>query len=289
MACGQSCSKYKQHQVAARRRRAVGPAVQRLGFARSAGGDQFDGRNQVLVPPTFGEYERLQVPHLVGRRPLEHFPDRILGGGFDFAAPQTALPTARAVDVASQPAGQHAAVHGRAAIAGGLVRSGLGVFHAVVVGFAVDAGHRRLSPGRSRSSTRTRRGCGDCRSGGNRASGRDRCGPSSAATKDSSWSRPGVPNGGWPNFSITRLAAAFQSSVAMLCCRRVEMDRTEQTDVRLVAAPDILDVPRVRVGPRVVPFPALPDVAASHFDEGDHSLGVQVVDSSCPATGSTRD
>ena len=77
---------------------------------------------------------------------------------------------------------------------------------------------------------------------------------------------------------MTRLAAAFQSVDRDALRRRVEMDRTEQTDVGLIAAPDILDVPRVRFRPRVVPLPALPDVAASHFDEGDHPLGVQVVD-----------
>ena len=87
-----------------------------------------------------------------------------------------------------------------------------------------------------------------------------------------------VPNGGGPYSSITWLAAAFQSSAGMVLFRRVEVDRTEQTDVRLIAAPDVLDVAHVRLRPGIILLPGLPDVAPGDLDERDEALGVQVVD-----------
>ena len=77
---------------------------------------------------------------MAGGGPFDDIPDRELGGFLHFAAPHSAPPAARAVDVAAQAARKHAAVHGGAAIQGRLRGTALGVEHAVVIRFAIDAG-----------------------------------------------------------------------------------------------------------------------------------------------------
>ncbi len=217
------------------------------------------------------------MPHLVGRGPLDDLPDGEPAGLLDLAAPHAALPSAGPVDVSAQPAGQHAAVHGRAAVERRLRRTAPGVFHAVVVRLAVDAGHGR---------------------GGLEDLRQVRVEVVCSAVADLVEAQPlrlvhVAPVAQRRRVGVRSRQRAERRRAVLLQHqvgggvpvgqrdaprRRVGMDGAQQADVGLVAAPDVLDVPHVRLGPGVVLLPRLADVATGHLDERDDPVGVEVVD-----------
>ena len=87
-----------------------------------------------------------------------------------------------------------------------------------------------------------------------------------------------VPNGGGPYFSRTRADRGQVIVRADRLADDVEVDRAEHGVVGLVARPDVLDEPRVGIGPGVVLLPAEAGVAPRDLDERHEALLVQVVD-----------
>ena len=72
-----------------------------LGLSDLLGDNRSVQGAEVLITSSLGKNERFQMPHLVGRRPLEYFPHGEFRGLFDFAAPDSALPSAGAIYVAA--------------------------------------------------------------------------------------------------------------------------------------------------------------------------------------------
>ena len=224
----------------------------------------------------------LQVAHHLGRAPLEGLPHGGIGALFDVSSPDPFRP----VDLPTGAAGQEAAIHGAADVQVVPLGPPLGpvlagevplVLVARVAGLAVQRRTHRLGVEDLRQVpvVVVLAPVPDLLKGQPLVVGK--------TTEVGLAGQGGVagderPERGWAVLLDHRVRGFVELPLRHCHVHPVVVDRTVDADVGLVAAPDVLDVARVRLGPVVVLPPRGGAVAPGHLQEHHEPLLVQMVD-----------